>query len=304
MIVFATSDKGGTGRSVTSANVLYRKALMGSDVVYLDFDFGSPTSGAIFAVESATRGVESGGMHSYFHGRTPQPRRIDLWLESDRQSLHGRPTGAGRLVLMPGDLGGGEFPIVGDMVERCVSLLLKLNEEFEVCLVDLSAGRSFATQMVLAATAKILKVDARWLVFHRWTRQHIIAAEGLVFGDQGLLHTGISHGHNQNALASAIKFVRTAVVSPESEELAGGLRPEQLVWLSEIDRALHALAARLKIGNTVIFGTVPLDPVLQWREQLITNADVRTRSIANIETLQAFEEIASKIHDRDAWRAL
>jgi hypothetical protein len=304
MIVFATSDKGGTGRSVTSANVLYRKALMGSDVVYIDFDFGSPTSGAIFAVEDATRGVERGGLHSYFHGHTPQPRRIDLWVESDRQSLHGRPTGAGRLVLVPGDLSGGEFSIVDDMVDRCISLLLRMNEEFEVCLVDLSAGRSYATQMVLAATAKILGVDARWLVFHRFTRQHIIAAEGLVFGEQGLLDTGIRYGYNRHALANAIKFVRTAVVSPDSEELVGGLRPEQLVWLSEIDRNLHALAARLKIGNTMIFGTVPLDPVLQFREQLITNADVRTRSIANAETVQAFEEIASKIHDPDAWRPL
>ncbi len=48
VFVFATSDKGGTGRSVTSANVMYRRALQASDVAYLDFDFGSPTAGAIF----------------------------------------------------------------------------------------------------------------------------------------------------------------------------------------------------------------------------------------------------------------
>jgi hypothetical protein len=119
-----------------------------------------------------------------------------------------------------------------------------------------------------------------------------------------VLQTGIAHGHDRQALTNAIKFVRTAVVSPDSEELAGGLRPEQLVWLSEMDQALHGLAARLKIGNMRHFGTVPLDPVLQWREQLITNADVRTRSIANIETLEAFEQIATKIHDRDAWEPL
>ena len=32
MLVFATSDKGGTGRSVTSSNVVYRRALQGGDV--------------------------------------------------------------------------------------------------------------------------------------------------------------------------------------------------------------------------------------------------------------------------------
>jgi hypothetical protein len=190
------------------------------------------------------------------------------------------------------------------VVERCISLLLRMNEEFEVCLVDLSAGRSFAMQMVLAATARIPRVDARWLVFHRWTREHIIAAERLVFGVRGLLHTGMSYGHDRQALVGAIKFVRTALVGWESEELAGGLRPEQLVWLFEIDRSLHALAARLKIGTAMLFGAVPLDPLLQCREQLITNADVRTRSIANTETVEAFEEIAGKIHDRDAWRVL
>ena len=44
MFVFAASDKGGTGRSVTSSNLLYRSALQGNDVCYLDFDFGSPTA--------------------------------------------------------------------------------------------------------------------------------------------------------------------------------------------------------------------------------------------------------------------
>ncbi len=54
-------------------------------------------------------------------------------------------------------------------------------------IVDLSAGRSYATDMVLAATAleEMREVPARWLVFHRWTRQHIIAASGLVFGKAG-----------------------------------------------------------------------------------------------------------------------
>ena len=50
MIVFAISDKGGTGRSVTSANVAFRRALAGPNVAYLDVDFGSPTAGAVFGM--------------------------------------------------------------------------------------------------------------------------------------------------------------------------------------------------------------------------------------------------------------
>jgi len=57
MLLFATSDKGGTGRSVTGSNVVYRRALQGGDVCYVDFDFGSPTSGAIFGISGLSRGM-------------------------------------------------------------------------------------------------------------------------------------------------------------------------------------------------------------------------------------------------------
>ncbi|HVI17738.1 MAG TPA: hypothetical protein VM712_05145, partial [Gaiellales bacterium] len=67
----------------------------------------------------------------------------------------------------------------------------------------------------------------RWLVFHRWTRQHIIAAEGLVFGENGLLDIGEDRGHDRGDLSRRIRFVRTAVVDPDSPDLAG-LRAEQL----------------------------------------------------------------------------
>jgi MinD-like ATPase involved in chromosome partitioning or flagellar assembly len=74
VLVFATSDKGGTGRSVTSSNILYRTALTGADVCYLDFDFGSPTAGSIFAIDGLTRGTDSkAGLHSYLLGRAPKP---------------------------------------------------------------------------------------------------------------------------------------------------------------------------------------------------------------------------------------
>ncbi len=57
MIIIATSDKGGTGRSVTGSNVVYRRALQGGDACYVDFDFGSPTAGAIFGISALSRGT-------------------------------------------------------------------------------------------------------------------------------------------------------------------------------------------------------------------------------------------------------
>ena len=112
MLIFATSDKGGTGRSVTSSNVLYRSALQGSDVCYLDFDFGSPTAGAIFNIDRrGARHHHRAACTPICTGRCAEPHRLDMWAESDRASLRNRPPGAGRLVLLPGDSGGGEFPI-------------------------------------------------------------------------------------------------------------------------------------------------------------------------------------------------
>ena len=103
MIVIATSDKGGTGRSVTGSNVVYRRALQGGDVCYVDFDFGSPTAGAIFGISALVRGTTTGkGTHSYLLGRSSTEEIWDVWQHSDRTSLRQRPPGTGRLVLVPG----------------------------------------------------------------------------------------------------------------------------------------------------------------------------------------------------------
>jgi hypothetical protein len=305
VLVFATSDKGGTGRSVTSSNVVYRRAIQGGDVCYLDFDFGSPTAGAIFNIPAVARGTPNGGLHSYLQGTLNEPEQLDVWSESDRAALRDRPSGAGRLVLFPGDIGGGEFSSNRDVVQRCVRLFLRLEEEFELCLVDLSAGRSYAIEIVLAATAEpqLRPVTTRWLVFHRWTRQHIIAASGLVYGDRGILDIGVDRGHDQRALNDSIRFVRTAVVDPDSSELAG-LRSAQVAWLRVANRDLHELAGQRKLGRTSMLGVVPLDPVLQWREQLISDNDTYASQIANRETVDAFETLAKRLVDDSAWEGL
>jgi hypothetical protein len=306
MIVIATSDKGGTGRSVTGSNVIYRRALQGSDVCYVDFDFGSPTAGAIFGIGALARGTTTGrGTHAYLLGRSATEETWDVWQHSDRSSLRQRPPGTGRLALVPGDAGGGEFAFDDAVVERCIDLFLRLHGEFEVVLVDLSAGRSYAAEIVIAATSSpsLRSVTTRWLVFHRWTRQHIVAAHGLVYGERGLLDIGEANGRNRDQFAEDIRFVRTAIVDPNAPDLAG-LRTEQLAWLREANRGLQQLAAERKVGRSTMLGAVPLDPVLQWREQLITDGDVRASRVANEATTEAFDSIAKKITDDSAWEQL
>jgi hypothetical protein len=306
MLLIATSDKGGTGRSVTGSNVVYRRALQGGDVCYVDFDFGSPTSGAIFGISTLKRGTTTGsGTHSYLQGRSHSEEIWDVWEHSDRMSLRQRPPGTGRLALLPGDAGGGEFSFDYDTVRRCIDLFLRLHGEFEVVLVDLSAGRSYAADMVIAATSspEMAGVTARWLVFHRWTKQHVEAAAGLVFGERGLLDIGEAYGREREQFLEDIRFVRTATVDPNAPDLAG-LRPPQLAWLREANRELQRLAAESDVGRSTMLGEVPLDPVLQWREQLITDSDVWARHVANQATVEAFEAIAKSIVDKQAWERL
>ena len=170
MIVFSASDKGGTGRSVTSANIAFRRALAGDDVCYLDFDFGSPTVAAVFDVPSAMGGIGQGGLHSYLQGQVHEPVRLDVWAHTEHQALRHQPAGSGSLQLLPGDRSGGEFAVDHDSVIRCIDLFLRLHSEFDVVLVDLSAGRSYAVDLALEGfertaywgylpTAEQLKID-------------------------------------------------------------------------------------------------------------------------------------------------
>lgn len=305
MLIFATSDKGGTGRSVTSCNVMYRRALQGSDVCYLDFDFGSPTAGAVFEVATATTGAESAGLHSYLKGLVVEPTRIDLWSKSDRETLRSRPVGAGQFTLFPGDRGGGEFALSEDVVRRCTELFVRLEEEFDVCLIDLSAGRSFAVDLALEVTgrAELRSTVSRWVIFHRWTRQHIVAAAGLVFGDRGILQAGKACGHEESDLRDRIRFVRTAVLDPNSSDLAH-IRPAQATWLRECNKELQELASRVSLGRSTVLGQTPIDPVLQWREQLISDADVSASRIANQATAVAFDDLARRLTDDESWEGL
>ncbi|MCF2528482.1 SCO2523 family variant P-loop protein [Yinghuangia soli] len=305
MLVFAASDKGGTGRSVTSANIAYQCAVNGRDVCYLDFDFGSPTAAAVFDVPSALRGIDGNGLHSYLQGGVTEPRRIDVWAETEHRVLRNQPVNAGRLALFPGDRGGGEFVIGRETVRRCVTLFLRLEEEFDVVLVDLSAGRSYAMDMVLEVTARpeLKQVTSRWMVFHRWTRQHVIAAAGLMFGARGILEAGAARGHDKDELAAAIRPVRAAVPDPDGA-LWASVPLEQASWMRACNEQLRELAAEHGIGNTRKLGAVPLEPVLQWREQLITIDDVTPGSgVANIETWLALEELSKALFDDEMWRS-
>ncbi|WP_405177952.1 SCO2523 family variant P-loop protein [Nocardia sp. NBC_01377] len=306
MIVFATSDKGGTGRSVTSCNIAYRLCLSGQSVVYADFDFGSPTAGALFEISSVSRGVTGEtGLHSYLLGRNGTTTRLDVYASTDRAALRRQRHRSGKLMLIPGDAGGGEFLDANDpkIVERCAGLLLGLEQRYTNCIVDLSAGRSMAMDLVLRATVlpHFRATRVCWLVFHRWTRQHILAANGLVHGARGLLDNGAAYGHNPDTLLESVRFVRTAV--PQVDTHTGAVGGPQAAWVQEQDAALSTLASDNLLGESKVLGSTPVEPILQWREQVILDADV-TAEVANPATVTAFSGLAARLIDEATWESV
>lgn len=300
ILVFATSDKGGTGRSVTSCNIAYRLWMRGLDVAYVDFDFGSPTAGALFEIGGAERGVTEGhGLHSYLLGNTREPARLNVGRETDRPQLRRSPPRAGSLTLLPGDIGGGEFGCDEASVELGAMLLANLLTEFAVVIVDLSAGRSVALEIALRATASPVLRDRthRWLVFHRWTRQHVLAAGGLVHGPHGLLKTATEWDHDEVELLASTRCVRTAVADSESTRTVD---PPQATWLKEQANSLRELATTNGIGAAMVLGQTPIEPMLQWREQLILDADVSAK-LANPSTVEAYTDLARRLTDPATW---
>ena len=110
MLVFSISDKGGTGRSVTSVNLAYRLTLKGKNVAYVDFDFGSPTAGALFEIGGMERGVRGGvGLHSYLLDGTGVAKQFNVREVTDRLDLRKRSPRDGKLALHHRVVDGGEL---------------------------------------------------------------------------------------------------------------------------------------------------------------------------------------------------
>ncbi|MFF0659413.1 SCO2523 family variant P-loop protein [Micromonospora tulbaghiae] len=252
MLVITHAAKGGTGRTVAAANIGHRLALRGADVCHLDLDTGAATAASVLGLPAP----DPGGTHSLLLGRAGTPARLDVWERSRWFDPQGRPPGAGRHELLPGDPAGGDFPADRDVVARLVELLLRLDEEFDMCLLDLRSGRSFMVDAVLAATAdpRIGPIERRWLIFHRWTEQHLLATHALMHDERGLLACAGARGHDETQLLARTWYVRAA----------GDGEPDPATG-----RRLARLAGRLRLAERVA-ATVAYDRDLAWREHLVT----------------------------------
>ena len=155
----------------------------------------------------------------------------------------------------------------------------------------------------VTALPELSTVTQRWTVYHRWTQQHIVAAADLVYGERGTAQDRRRARPRRGAAARRIRFAPTAVQDLDSPDLAP-IRDAQVVWLQACDKNLQLLAAKRGLGASVVLGSTPMDPVLQWQEQLITDDDVSATKIANVATRDAFADLARRLTEDTAWEGL
>jgi len=286
----AISHKGGTGRSVTLANIAFRLALQGRDVCCVDLDLTSPTLGSVLGISSLETGVADVGravsprsisdiLNSANDAQTVltsfEAALINVWGES--QELRPlRPPSIPRFDLLP-----GKKNIDTSMLDlrRLAPLLERLNERYEIVLLDVRSGNSEIAEALLTP-----ECDAHinsWLLHFRWTRQHLAGVANYVSSFQE--NAGGRFDNRILLVSTAYPHLGTNVTD--------ALRNELVTYNNRLEARRRELTTRL--GREML-GRVPFDELLLWKETVVTPPMVERR-VARRETSDSFETIANGI---------
>jgi MinD-like ATPase involved in chromosome partitioning or flagellar assembly len=274
-VVACISHKGGTGRTTTTANVAYRLALRNRSVCCVDLDLDSPTFGAVAGLRGMEQGAEV-GIHDFLHvagsitPRSPElatDALVDIWQEADLP--HPGVGRAGRLRLLPGGRKrlGLKLVQVEQQGKILAGILARLRNEFDHVLLDVRSGASDTVEAVLAADDEIKAI--RWLVFFRWTPQHLAGAADLC--------------ERLSSAGAESELVRTAFSDPATMDR----------WFQEQHRALTLRVRKILPGREFLTD-IPVEPMLQWKESILTEDDVRDGA-ASSATVESYEALASKL---------
>ena len=281
------SHKGGTGRTVTTANVAYHLATLGKNVCILDLDLASPTLGAVVGLLDIGPGASEGkGIHDVLFRNLP-PEAIreierDVWESSDIRLT--RTFRCGEFHLIPGTRSGGDAAM-SDAVsrdrprERLARVLDELTGRYDFVFCDLRSGIG-AVADAFVSRPVVERLDA-WLLFHRWTRQHLVGVIDLA-----------ENLSNTSELPKPFMRIRTAAVDRNT------VPAESKAW---IDRRHDELVAEANRLNAVTdppiedLGYVPSDLLLQWSECILTTELATTKG--TVDTINAFGHIARRLVD-------
>lgn len=278
----AVSHKGGTGRSVTIANVGYQLAMGGSNVCMVDLDLGSSTLGAVWNVEyTEQRGVE-GGIGRLLIEPDPTESEIlgslvNLWSASEffKQARGG---GGAKLQLLPGTRDLGDMGNEEVLREPLHKILTVLAENYDYVFADVRSGISAVT-LALATGGVFRHLVTGWLVFHRWTPQHLIGANDMV--------TRLS-GWNWS---DRTYLIRTAYVNPQTS-LEN--KEKNRDWF--MNQETRLLKERKKFSNRTL-ATIDFSRILQWEERVLTDSFARDANFYPCEEIAQFKDLADKLRE-------
>jgi hypothetical protein len=162
-------------------------------------------------------------------------------------------------------------------------ILSNLRQDYDFVILDVRSGLSPITRTI-AGEPQFRELVSTWLIFHRWTPQHLAGVEDMA-----------------KRLATwdwPAFLVRTAYLNPDSVQ---GASPEYLRWLRRRDTALEEELTRIRNENGNVRGTIasiPFSGVLQWEERILTPSFFRRERVAEGGT-EGFEDLASALEEVD-----
>lgn len=281
VVHLSLSHKGGTGRSVASANVAFHAARQGEHVCLVDVDLASPTLGAVLGIPGLEAGVAAPSRHGSpsslgdLLDHPDQASSIDqalvsAWKSPDLMQYASGPVGD--LYLLPGSSWRGD-EAYHRLTEPLAHALGMLNDRFDRVVVDVRSGVSTVVQAFLEPPLS-QEVDV-WLVFFRWTPQHVTGLDALLRGLQDKVNV--------------LRTVRTAYVEPDQVA-----ERERRDWVKKCYAALDQRYQAIDPRHQQLLATIPLEPLLQWQEMVVT-PDYLDLGLANPETFEAFASLTTEL---------
>ena len=174
------SYKGGSGRTVASANIGAALAKLGKRVLVVDMDFEAPGLHNVFEVENTDKFKQNVGIQTYFKGEVSvdEVRErivIDLASEGDLSDVFRIPKGACCLYLMAAPRTSDIFTSVVDIERKLKRLIKKLGKDHQIDYVILDAASGIREAFALSIHA-----CDRLAIFFRWSRQHLEGTKRIV----------------------------------------------------------------------------------------------------------------------------